>query len=271
AAGSAQIAHSPGSIFRGIRDGFSIKGGILSSLMAKAVLPGTKDSLEGKAGLFNLYFRGAYEPSYLTDGLGKCFENTGVSFKVWPSCRLTHESLDATLGILREHDIRPGDIEEISVSVGERQAPRVESLVEARRCPQTIIDAKFSIPFTLGVAVTYGKVLIQHFSPEGLKTLDVLRVADKVTFRVDPGLKYTLYSTIVEIKTKGGKRYSKRVDFPYGHPEKPIAEADLVAKFKDCIAYSAKPLSRGDVEAVIDMVDRLEEVEDVSRIIRMLG
>ncbi len=274
AAGSRQVVYNPGSIFRGIRDAFPIKAGILSALMAKKGLPGTKDSLEGTAGLYNLYFRGAYERSYLTDELGKRFENTRVGFKPWPACRVIHASVDATLGILSEHDIRPEDIEELSVSVTGRQYRLLYESFEARRRPQTSTDAKYSIPFTLGVAATRRKVVIKDFTPDGLKDTAVLQMAQKVTVKIDPKhpeLKDTPNSTIVEIKTKDGKQYSKRVDFAYGDPRKPIAMVDLVEKFGDCVSYSAKPISKAKVEEAINMVNKLEEVEDVSRVIRLLG
>ena len=106
-AGSFQMEHSPGSVMRGIRDGFPIKAGILSGLMAKRGLIGTKDSLEGRGGIYPLYFQGTYERSYLTNELGKKFEGSEVSFKPWPSARVTHSSLDAALQILGRTKYQP--------------------------------------------------------------------------------------------------------------------------------------------------------------------
>ncbi len=268
--GNQKVSYSPGSVFRGVRDGFSIKAGILSALMAKMGLPGTKDTLEGKAGFFDLYFNGVYERSFLTDELGKKFYNTEVGFKPWPSCRLTHGAVDAILGIFSEHDIQPGNITEINVTAGERMGHQAAAL-DSRLRPQTITDAKFSTHFTLGVAASRKKVLIKDFTPDGLKDPTVLQMARKVNLKVDPKLAESRDTQIVEIKTRDGKRYSKRVDVVYGDPSKPVAREDLMAKFRDCVSYSAKPLDRVDVEKVIKMVDNLEEVKDVSRIIRMLG
>ncbi len=270
AAGSQKVSYSPGSVFRGIRDGFSIKAGILSALMAKMSLPGTKDSLEGKAGFYDLYFNGNYDRSYLTDDLGKKFHNTGVSFKPWPSCRLTHGAIDAILSIFGEHDIQPKDIKEINVSAGERMGHQSEAL-ESRLRPQTITDAKFSTHFTLGVAATRKKVVIKDFTPDGLKDPAVLQMAQKVTMKVDPGLNESRDTQIVEIKTNDGKQYSKRIDIVYGDPRKPIAKEDLILKFRDCVSYSIKPLSKDKADKVIGLVDNLEEVEDVSQVIRILG
>ena len=70
---------------------------------------------------------------------------------------------------------------------------------------------------------------------------------------------------------KNGKRYSKRVDFSLGNPRNPMTMEDIIKKFKDCASYSAKPLSQQNIERVIEMVGKLEEVDDVSQIISLLG
>ena len=75
----------------------------------------------------------------------------------------------------------------------------------------------------------------------------------------------------MEIKTKDGKAYSKRVDIPYGHNKKPLAWKDLVRKFRDCVSHSAKPVPEENVESVIDLVAKLEDVDDVGRIIQLLA
>ncbi|MBI4302895.1 MAG: MmgE/PrpD family protein, partial [Chloroflexi bacterium] len=210
-AGSMAYMYSPGSVFRGIRDGFTIKDGMLSAIMAKKGLPGIKESMESKAGLFNLYFKGWYERSYLTDGLGKRFEGINVSFKPWPACRGTHPAIDATLGILSEDGIQPDDIAEINVWVSEPARFVVEPLAE-RRAPQTIIDARLSIPFALGVAVAKNRVTLKDFTESGLKDPAVLKIARKVTGKVSPELKTNLMRSIVEVKTKDGRQLTKDVD-----------------------------------------------------------
>ena len=64
--------------------------------------------------------------------------------------------------------------------------------------------------------------------------------------------------------------FRKEVPFAYGHPENPISKQDLFNKFKDCARYSVRSLTEGQMERVIGMVDRLEEVEDVREIVRLL-
>ena len=73
------------------------------------------------------------------------------------------------------------------------------------------------------------------------------------------------------MKTRNGQEYSKRVDFPYGHPKKPINREGLIEKFRDCASHSAKRLTAQEVEKIITMVNRLEEIDDVSTVAQLLG
>lgn len=272
--GSIQWQYSPGGIFRGIRDGFPNKAGILSALMAKRGLEGTHESFEGKAGFFPLHFGNAYDRSFLVQDLGKKFYNTDVGFKVWPSCLASQPSINAALEILNEHNISPDDIEEIVVFVPatfEGGQAQIDTL-EQRRKPQSIIDAKFSIPFTLGIIAAKRKMTLKEFTQAALNDSDVLQMAQKVTMRLesvtqDKKPKYPK----VEIKTKDEKRYTRRKEVIYGDSKKPITKEDLLEKFKDCVSYSATPISKHKINEVIEMVNNLEEVQDVSQVIQLLG
>ena len=271
-AGSHEMGTDIKSVIRAIRDAFSAKTGVLSALMAQRGITGVENSLEGKAGLFNLYFNGEYDPKPLTDDLGKKFEGINVSFKPWPSCRSSHSYIDATLGLVREHDIKPEDVEEIMVTVNHHGQAMVEPL-EERRKPKLSIHAKLNVPFPISVAVVRRQVVIGDFLPEALKDPAVLQISEKVNYRLDPQLVGAggMSPAVVEIKTKDGKLYSKRVDFAYGAPQNPLSMEDLIAKFRDCARYSAKPLSKDKVERVIGLVTKLEEVTDVSQIIQLLS
>ena len=271
AAGSMETIFDPGSVIRQIRDCFSQKAGVLSALMAQRGIQGVRNSFEGKGGLFNLYYRGEYNPGLLTSDQGKKFEIVDISFKTWPSCRFTHAYIEAALGIMRENDIKPGDVREIIVAVGAAFNRMLCEPLEERRKPTQSIDAKFSIPFTVAIAVARGNVVISDFLPEGLKNAAVLEMAQKVTCSFDSELDVKgIPPAVVEIRAKNGKTYSKRIDFPYGHPRNPISTEDLIAKFRDCANYSAKPLSKEKVDRAIDLVLNLEQVKDISEVIQLL-
>lgn len=271
AAGSLEVAMGTGSVVRAVRDAFTGKTGVISALMAEKGLTGVRTWLEGKAGLYNLYFRGKYDLKQVTAELGHRFEGIYVSFKPWPACRITHPYLTALFQLIKEKDIKLGEIESVTLVVG--SMGRMLCLPEeVRRSPQKVIDAKFSLPFTVGVALAHGKVALSHFTPEALKDPKVLASVQKVSWRFDEGRESSgIEPGVIELKTKSGDLFFQRADFAYGHPKNPISTDDLIAKFRDCCNYSAKPLSPDTVERVIHLVTHLEEVEDVAEITQLLS
>ena len=272
AAGSFEVNFDPaGSHVRAIRDAFSAKSGILSALMAKRGIIGARNSLEGKAGLFNLHLKGEYNASPLKEELGKIWHMAELSFKPWPCSRWTHAHIDAELRILKNHDIEPENIEEITGIIGISGLMMFDP-IEKKRNPATSIDAKASLPFTLAVGALRRNLAIADFLPEGIKDSKVLEMAKRVGYRFEKDEKATaLKPGIVEIKTKDGSIYTDRVDFPYGHPRNPITTEDLIKKFKDCASYSAKPLSDANIDRVTDLLLNLEQVEDVRSIIQLVS
>jgi 2-methylcitrate dehydratase PrpD len=271
AAGSLEVAMGTGSVVRAVRDAFTGKTGVISALMSEKGLTGVRTWLEGKAGLYNLYFRGRYDLHMVTAELGHRFEGTYVSFKPWPACRITHPYLTALFQLVKEKDIKLGEIESVVLVVG--SMGRMLCLPEeVRRSPQKVIDAKFSLPFTIRVALTHGKVALAHYTPEAIKNSDVLTSAQNVSWRLDEGRESaSIEPGVIELKTKSGDLFSQRADFAYGHPKNPMTTDDLIAKFRDCCNYSAKPLSPDTVDRVIHLVTHLEDVEDVAEITQLLS
>ena len=272
AAGTMELREGVGSNLGGMRDAFPAKGGVLSALMVQKGIIGIKNIFEGGAGFFPVYFNGEYDREIITSELGKRFEGANVGFKPWPFCGTTHIYIDATLQIVSEHNILPEDIEEITATVGDF-AQKLFVPLEGRRRPTTTLDAKYSIPFTVGTAAVRRKVVIKDFLPEGIKDPAALKMAQKVVPRYDPA-----FTTVkgrppgeIEIRTKQGKVYQKRLEVPYGHHTKPLGRPDIVNKFRDCALYSVNPLPPENVDRVIELTSRLESLKDVGQVIRLLG
>jgi 2-methylcitrate dehydratase PrpD len=277
AAGSFQMDFSPGASIAYHRDAFPAKAGVLSALMAQQGITGIKDCLQSKAGLYNLYFRGNYDPSYLTDNLGKRFEGTQVGYKAFPVCGCIPTYLTAALDIVHEQDLRPEDIVEIMVPTYNDFTRDLCEPLEERRKPLNLLDASMSLPFCIATAIAKRKVNIGSFSSESLQDPITLEVAQKVITEFKPELNTPSSDSklgdvrpgVVEIKTKSGRLYSKRIDYAYGHPQNPMTMDDLVEKFRDCVSYAAEPIPKRNIERVIDLVLTLEKVDDIAKVVKL--
>ena len=274
AAGTMELCYGVGSVLRAMYPAFTGLAGTLSACMAQRGITGVKTSLDGKAGFFNVYFEGEYDRKSLIGELGKKFEGVNMGLKPWPACGFTHVFLDGILGLRSEHDILPDDIESITVGVSEIASALCQP-IEDRRKPKTILDAKFSIPFCVAIAAVEGAVRLKDFIPERLTNPAVLDMAEKVMVKLDSRLGgsdvHGLPAGEMEIRTKDGKTYSRRVEIPYGHQTKPMTMEDIVAKFKDCVSFSATPVSTENVDKVIEMCLKLEDLADINQIVQLLS
>jgi len=267
---SAELIYSSHSMIRAIRDAFSAKAGLLSALLAQKGITGFQQPFEGRAGLFNNYSRGKWDPLSLTNGLGKIFEGAHVSFKPWPSCRGTHAYIEATFQILEEHPLKPVEIKEINLTVNSMNKMLCEPL-ENKKNPATAIEAKFSLPFIVATAIVHGTVTLDHFNPQGLSDPLVLGLARKVSYGVDENLSLRQATQgSLRIETQNGRTYSKSSAFPCGHPDNPMSDEAFVSKFMDCARYSAKNFSKRALNKIVALILNLEEIKDISELTKYL-
>lgn len=75
----------------------------------------------------------------------------------------------------------------------------------------------------------------------------------------------------VTIKMQDGTEYKEEVEHCLGSIERPMTFEDVTKKFRECAPCALKPLNKDKVEKVIDMVGRLEKLNDATLIIRLVG
>lgn len=267
---SAELRYSPHSDVRSIRDAFAAKAGVLAARLAQKGIKGFDHPFEGKAGLFRLYSNGRYDGLRLIEGLGTKFEGANISFKPWPACRGTHTYIEAALHILKEHALSPDDIVDVRVIVSSFNRMLCEP-DNVKKAPQAVIDAKFSIPFTVATALYYKEVGLEHFTPERLKDENVLKLAQKIRYDLDPdlGLRDATRG-FLEIRTKDNQTYAKRVDQAYGHPANPVSDEDLVAKFMSCADKARAKIPAAKLDELVKRILALEETRDIRQITGLL-
>lgn len=262
---SGELAHSSHSVVRSIRDAFAAKAGVVSALLAQKGVTGFEQPFEGKAGLYNAYARGNYDPAKLTRDLGKRFEGQNVSFKAWPSCRGTHPYLEAALQMRRAYGLCVDDIQAVHVVV----SPVNKMLCEpaaVKQHPATAIDAKFSIPLVTATALVHGAVTLDTFTPTALADAAVLDLARRFTYQVDTRLaRDQAAQGELSIETRQGT-LARSVGIAYGHPSNPIGETELLDKFASCAKYAAKGISAQNANRIADLVLNLDKIQDVREI-----
>ena len=277
--GSRQMAVGAATHMRAMQAGFAGQAATAGAEMARRGIIGDKEFLEGRYGMFHNYVRtGTPNWDAVIGDLGKRFPLLDThGFKVWPACAYTRPTNAATLILRNTYQLKPDDVETITIIGGTGGTQLLCEPIEKKRRPKVAIDGKFSIPFTTGVMMARGNVTLRDYTDEGLSDPAALAMADKVCYRADPTQKIarggsggSIGMVAVEIKTRDGRVLSSKPDSVPGDPKQRVGWDVISTKFRDCVSFAAKPVPAKNVDRVIELVRELEKQPDVTEIVRLL-
>ena len=75
----------------------------------------------------------------------------------------------------------------------------------------------------------------------------------------------------VEIELKDGRVLREQASGVPGDPGNPVGREVIEAKFRDCIAFGARSVTSSNVDAVIERLRDLENVDDVASIVGLMA
>jgi 2-methylcitrate dehydratase PrpD len=259
-----EIKHGADTVIRAVREAFPAQAAVQCSALAAAGVRGFDEPLQGRAGFFRLYADGHYDPAILLDRLGETFWIERLTFKRWPACRGTHAYIEAAQQLRVSHAIDPAAIVAITATGGEVLRMLAEP-AGRKAAPATVIDAKFSIPYAVAKALLDGDVTLDSFSPAALRDARTVALAGRVRFAVAPawGMERASSGTL-SIELADGRRVEHHVASAAGGPDRPIDDAALTAKFRDCARRARRPLTDEAVERMIGAIWTIDGAEDAA-------
>jgi 2-methylcitrate dehydratase PrpD len=273
-AGNSTVAPS---LTKRLGVGFASQSGVVASLLASVGYPAAGEVLQGAAGFFQTFYQQEGDYAALLDQLGSRFEIVLVGPKPFPSCRYTHCAVTACLKLLSKHSIKASDIQEVRVQIGERDMRSVggwsEEEKRKKRRPEGVVDAQFSIPYTVAATLISGGLSLEDFTDAKLRNEEILDLAARVKTILSPEFDHgpmDVKPQVVEIVMADGKVFNEKVIYPKGNPNNPVTSDELVAAFRGMAAYATKPLSGSAIEDAIALALRLEEAPDVSVLAKLL-
>lgn len=238
----AEIRNSAQTVLRAVREAFPAQAAVVSALLARSGVAGFEEPLEGADAFYELYADGKYDARELLDGLGERFLIEELSFKPWPTCRGTHACVQIALDLMRQHQFGSTAIAEIVVEAGEVQRMLIEP-IDRKRAPRTLVDARFSIPFTVAMAFSRGEVRPESFEPAVLTDANIRQLAARVTPVFNPqwGNQHATRGSL-RVRLHDGREYAGQVEHPHGSPQAPLSDAELTKKFIHCCSVAANPI-----------------------------
>ncbi len=243
-----------------IHPGWAASSAFTAATLAKHGYVGPRAAYEGRFGLYSLYLRETV-PALLaeaTKGLGERWEIEEVSVKPLPACHMTHAAGDAAAAICAEHGLSGEQIARVTVLVPEGVVPIVCEPSAPKKVPATSYDAQFSIPYIVATGLLKGRFTLDELDQAALTDADVLALAQKVDYAIDPATDYPAHFTgEVIVETVDGRRIAKREAINRGAPDRPITNDEIRAKYDD---NAGRVLSRDEATrialAVLGIADR---------------
>lgn len=263
-----EIKYSRDTVIRAVREAFPAQAAVQSVLMAELGVRGFDEPFEGVGGFFRLYADGQYDGDIILDGLGDRFWIEQLSFKQWPACRGTHPYIEAAQFLRRQERFDTAQIVEIVATGGHVQRMLAEPLAR-KQAPAVAIDAKFSIPFTIGAALIDQQVTLASFDAVSLADPRKLALARLVRFeqRPDWGPERAASGTLT-IRFDDGRTIDHFIDVALGHPSRSLDDGILVEKFIDCAARAHRSIGSDQASALADTIMTSDRMLDVEKWLR---
>jgi 2-methylcitrate dehydratase PrpD len=272
-AGNHQVTRD-GALTKRMQPGFAAQSALVSVQLARRGVRGAQATFEGVDGFLRVYLRDRCDRDVLRDGLGERYELVALSYKPYPCCRFNHTAIDAALMLRASAGIRADRVRRIRVGLNRQAYEAVCTPVDVRKAPRTVVHAQFSVPFTVSAALIDGCVRLGHFDEASLRREDILALAQRVDAFVDEDIEREWSRNIspaeLAVELHDGTTKAARVDWPLGHPQRPMSAADFDAKAVDCFRAAAVSLPEASPRRLRSLVDALDSLDDVRSLVHLL-
>ena len=248
-----------GAMIKRLHLGKAAEGGVTAAQLAKRGFAGPESVLEGKFG-FCQTFSDSPQLEYLTYELGQVWESMNICIKRCACHINAHAPIEALETLRREVDFRSEDIRAISIG-------GIEKLVthHANYQPADLMMAQYSIPFCVALSAYFDPTEPASFNMNKLKDKRIAALMPQIHLEVDHEIEQNGWDRAarVGVELANGTRHTQLVIHFKGTPGNPLSRAEVEAKARKLTRAVVAPKS---LENLIDQIDHLEDIADVSTI-----
>ncbi|MFW6125733.1 MAG: MmgE/PrpD family protein [Chloroflexota bacterium] len=260
------IRQNFGTMTKPFHAGHAARSGVVAAMLAEKGFTAHDSIIEEQLGFCNV-FKGdtPYNPSDITSGLGETFEivDSGIAFKLYPSCHETHDAINSALELRRQYALRPDDMKSVDYTVSE-----LIQTVAFYTEPTTGLQGKFSIEYCIARALHDGRVALDDFTNGKVNEPDVRQTMKKIRRHLDPSIR-GLSGTEMVIKLTDGREVRYRSsEILKGFPQQPLSPEELQAKYSNCARLV---LPAEHVERSLRLLESLDRVEDITELMELAG
>jgi 2-methylcitrate dehydratase PrpD len=252
-----------GNTNKRVHPGLASKSGIVAAFLAREGITGPSQILEAEWGGFYTTFLkgGEFFPEHATRGLGSEWEIRHAGFKPYASCRRIHSSLDTVFVVMQKYGVKASDVRRITIH-GNRIHERQLSKFPVR----TILEAQFSLPYTLAAALLFGSAGLEQYTDAALKRPEIAPLAEKIGVRFDASVS-DHGEPRLEFELADGRVLSEIVTVPKGHPKNPLTADEVARKFRGNAGLVLPESQVQEAEAAILSIERMNDVTELVKLL----
>lgn len=229
-----------------LHPGWAAQSGIRAALLGREGFLGPRTVFEGTHGFFYAFGVEGIERDFLkiTDGLGANWLMADLAFKPYACGTMCQPFIDAARQLVTR-GVAPASIREAQCNVGEGTVHRLWEPRQEKSKPTTSYSAKFSVPYCIAVALHDDAAGLRQFTDDRIRDPDILDLAAKVTYRIDPKNEYPAnYSGHLRVILDDGSVHEIEQPHLRGGAREPLTDAELSEKFRANAAFGG--ISRED-------------------------
>ena len=244
------------------------RNAVFATMLAQRGMTGPEPIFEGEHG----FFRAVTQEPYTLDTFGGGevpFKIGECSIKRFPLGQYSQTVVQAAL---EARDKMPSvtveDIEEVNI-VTLQKAIDIMAGDEEKWDPKSRETADHSMPYTVAVALTHGRVHQSHFDERYFRNPQLLDLTGRVKVESSEEADRRAPEAMLcqlDVVTKAGDRYSAEVPYHRGHYKNPMSDSEVEEKFR---SLAQDLLSPGQTDALLDKLWNLEQVEDIGEVLRL--
>jgi 2-methylcitrate dehydratase PrpD len=265
---AAGIRVNFGTMTKPLHVGRACENGITAAMLASKGFEADPAALDGTWGFFSVMGEG-FDAGKVEAGFGNplTIVSPGVSIKPYPSGILTHQSMDAMLKLVLDHDLKPEQVDRIRFFAG-------KNIIEPIRYPiaKNHLQAKFSMPALLSMIVLCRRASHHEFEDAfvaGDKMQDLQARTEVINDLEIDAQGYDKIRSRIEVVTKDGKLLTQWADERYrGGPSNPISDQGLDDKFRMC---AEGVIDTAKQEELLALVRSIDTGADVGRLVSLIA
>lgn len=225
-----------GSWTKRLHPALATQNGINAARLASESYLGGEDGIGGSRG-FLVSHSDDPHPEWLLENFGTDpLEVRATSIKAHTCCRYNQGPIDAVLELRAAHRLDPATIRSVTIGLPTAAVDIVAEPRQEKMRPKNTVDAQFSLPFGIAVALLAGRAGLAQYTDAMLADADVLRVMELVDFEVDPEIDRFYprqWKAWARVSLRDGGVVEAAVADPKGDPNNALTDDELRAKFEE--------------------------------------